>query len=522
MEPCRQVKSMNRLRKHPLRQRMPEVWAMIFTLFWSLSGHALDTSLPFIQGKPGIGAKRSGQDVVGAPAARSRTQLLGALPAASAFELDRITTQRREMDSKRVMVGIARPAAFKQMILSADHWTRSADSGWETGFHASSLGAKGLRARLIVSGLNQSLSADFHGRKSAPGQRVTLASEPVGNFTAFWTPFTEGETQYITLRSHADSPPASLAVTMDLISHWPADVKEAVATTGMSATCEEDVACVPNPSAAYLNAIRSTARLSFVENGQSYLCTGTLLSDGDTASEAPYVLTAAHCIDSAATAATLVSFWRFEAPTCGAKNAADYVQVSGGARLLHANSATDVSLLMLNQLAPVGAYFAGWDPNPPSAGESGIALHHPRGDVKKVSVAQLVGATGGSDGAMFTSVAWLAGTTEPGSSGAGLFTLAGSEYRLRGALLGGTASCLTSGQPQNIANRDLFSRLDTDYPRLKSLMLEGPKPLSDYSDVWSAPDETGWILNIRQAADRTCSWFGIPTMRKANRSGMSR
>lgn len=470
---------------------------------------AAEVTLPFpaVSGKAQVGAKAltAKQEAPPIPsnAASSARNSLGTLPALSNAELGQVIAQQEELRSKRFLVGIARDgSSFRTLRLDAKDWIRAADGSWEAGFNLTSAGARGLRSRISIAGTFPQLDVDFHGQKLAPGQRMYWDRDTLVNAAGVWSPVTLGETQYVALRMPGAAPP-SLIVTVHAVSHWFTDFKESIASTGASASCQEDVACVPNPSAAYQNAVRSTARLSYVENGQSYVCTGTLLSDGDQSSEAPYILTAAHCIDSPAAAATLVTFWNFEARSCGAKSAGDYVQVAGGARLLHTNANSDVSLLMLNQLAPVGAYFAGWDANPPQSGESGISLHHPRGDLKKVSVAQLVASGGNGSPTNFSTVAWLSGTTEPGSSGAGLFTLAGNEYRVRGTLLGGTATCGTSGQPQHAANRDLYSRLDADYPRLKALMLSGPKPLSDYSDVWSSPEETGWLLNIRQTSDQT-------------------
>lgn len=485
--------------------RPPTILGMIGLILCFLPTGILganEIALPAIPGKSQIGMKREVTPSEIPPAPERAGPSIGSFPVLSAAELGQAISQKEEFTSKRLLVGIARDGnLLKTLRIDAQSWARSADGSWATSFNLTSSGARGLRSRLTISGAFEQLTVDFHGSPLASGQRMHWDRDPLVNAQGIWSPLTLGDKQIITLRTTAPQPP-SLAVTALGVSHWFTDLKESSAQVGMAASCQEDVACVPNPSVAYQNAVRSTARLSYIENGQSYVCTGTLLSDGDQTSESPYILTAAHCIDSAAAAATLVTFWNFEARACGAKSAGEYIQVTGGARLLHTNSNSDVTLLMLNQLAPAGAHFAGWDPNPPQAGDSGISLHHPRGDLKKVSVAQLVGGSATAGASNFSSVAWLSGTTEPGSSGAGLFTLSGNEYRLRGTLLGGTATCSTSGQPQHAANRDLYSRLDADYPRLKTLMLSGPKPLSDYSDVWSSPDETGWLLNIRQTSDQ--------------------
>lgn len=72
-------------------------------------------------------------------------------------------------------------------------------------------------------------------------------------------------------------------------------------------------------------------------------------------------------------------------------------------------------------------------------------------------------------------VGWLIGTTEGGSSGSGLFTIAASgAYELRGGLYGGFASCANDGDLGNTNNRDYYSRLDQDFAWMSTWLLSGP------------------------------------------------
>jgi hypothetical protein len=128
--------------------------------------------------------------------------------------------------------------------------------------------------------------------------------------------------------------------------------------------------------------------------------------------------------------------------------------------------------------------------------------------VKKVSLGQALDAIG-STGASYTPVAWTTGSTEGGSSGSGLFTLEGGEYVLRGALRGGSASCQTSGQVDDPANRDFYSRLDLAAPTLAKWLSTAPSPLDDYSGLWWDPDEPGWGVSVVQTPDNRvfAAWF---------------
>jgi len=241
------------------------------------------------------------------------------------------------------------------------------------------------------------------------------------------------------------------------------------------------------------------AKLLYTENGVTYLCTGTLVSDADRASQVPYLLTAAHCMGSQAAAASLNTFWFFQSPSCGDKTAASYKQLSGGASLLFADNDTDVALVRLHDAAPEGAWFAGWDTGTLASGSAIISLHHPAGDVTKVSLGQSLDPVGAPP-ASFTGVAWTTGTTEGGSSGSGLFTFDGADYVLRGALRGGSASCVSSGSVADPANRDYFSRLDLASAALAKWLEAPAGPLDDYGGLWFEADEPGWGLSIVQDA----------------------
>jgi hypothetical protein len=78
-----------------------------------------------------------------------------------------------------------------------------------------------------------------------------------------------------------------------------------------------------------------------------------------------------------------------------------------------------------------------------------------------------------SDGTSFANVRYSIGSTEPGSSGAGLVTLGatGSFYELRGGLFAGNASCSRTN------GHDVYSRLDVALPFLaRYLMPDAPNP----------------------------------------------
>src|SRR5258708_5956235 len=193
-----------------------------------------------------------------------------------------------------------------------------------------------------------------------------------------------------------------------------------------------------------------------------------------------------------AVAATLVTLWFFEETSCGGSPAA-YRQLSAGAQLIYADARSDVMLLRLNDTPPPGAYYAGWNPNPIATGVGVTTFHHPRGDLKKVSTGAMAGFGPPTVGAPdFIEVRWVRGTTEPGSSGAPVFTNDGAGYSLRGGLWGGAAMC---SSPDGL---DYFSRLDRAFPAIQRYLDPTFAPFANFTDLWWDPSESGWGINLIQ------------------------
>ncbi|HEX6084094.1 MAG TPA: hypothetical protein VF266_06190, partial [Thermoanaerobaculia bacterium] len=99
---------------------------------------------------------------------------------------------------------------------------------------------------------------------------------------------------------------------------------------------------------------RATALLLFVKNGGVGQCTGTLINgpDGDR-----QLLTANHCIRTAAEAASVEAFWDFRTSACG--GAGMTYTKTAGATLLTTSATTDVTLLRMTSL-PSGRWLMGW------------------------------------------------------------------------------------------------------------------------------------------------------------------
>jgi hypothetical protein len=410
-------------------------------------------------------------------------------------------------DDKRTRIGTSRDVAVDSESGPAAplQWIAAPGGGQVARIALTSPNAGAMRVGLTVRSLPRGTELRVTGSDAGSvvigplsGSDVAAVARERGQF---WTPVTSGETQIVELWIPAGAQAGDVMVSAQMASHLdgrPADMFKATGA-GASGSCNKDVACTASSDPAMAQAARSVAKMVYTENGSTYLCTGTLVSDGDTASQVPYLYTAAHCVDSQAVAATLNTFWFYEASGCGG-SAKSFRQLSGGASLVYANAARDVALLKLADAAPEGGWFSGWDATPIQAGEALLALHHPAGDLKKASIGQAVTTTSFS----YSSAAWTVGTTEGGSSGSGLFTRSGAEYVLRGGLRGGSASCQSSGDVANTANRDLYSRLDLEAESLATWLKAAPAaaatPAENFTGMWWNPSEPGWGASLMQGA----------------------
>jgi hypothetical protein len=196
--------------------------------------------------------------------------------------------------------------------------------------------------------------------------------------------------------------------------------------------CEVDASCYSDPEK---NAV---ARILFNNNGP-YVCTGTLLNDL-AQDRTPYFLTANHCVSSQAVAQTVEAYWFYQTTSCNSGVLRSWIHSPPGANLLATQGANDFSFIRLQNNAPGGAFFSGWTAAAQSTGTSVFGLHHPDGYIPPAINSYLrksIGTITNTNEACLGlvngyAVGWTSGTSEPGSSGSGLFTSNG--HYLVGAL----------------------------------------------------------------------------------------
>ncbi len=413
------------------------------------------------------------------------------LPPVSPQELDAM--RQRRSRSKAHMIGFGRPlpAPFRDDVLSGLRWNEHEDGSKSALVSIRSPGAVALRAELDLSRIPPGLGFRYFAL-SAPGPSPQVISYDTGPAGAMarqarpaeqgarhlvWTPLTAGDNLGIEVHVPASIDPEELALPVPRVSHiteFPLFAPTTKDASGLdnSSSCQIDVACRNSPT---WNTVKdAVAKLTFVNEGFSFLCTGTLLIDQEEGSWIPYVLTADHCINTPAAAASLNSFWFFQRSICGGPVDLG-TQLSAGAWLLDSGDFSDFSLLELAEPAPGGALFAGSN-TATSVFQPVSGIHHPSGDVKMIAFGSITGASNcreaGNCGFNDIEVLWSEGHTEGGSSGSGIFNPSG---QLVGTLWGGSSSC---GAQNEVFGVDAYGRFADTLPRVERFLNRSAESLT--------------------------------------------
>ena len=236
--------------------------------------------------------------------------------------------------------------------------------------------------------------------------------------------------------------------------------------------CEINVNCSPVGD-LWQDEKKGVARIYVVEGNSGGYCTGSLINNTSQDCK-PYFLTALHCGVSA-TAANMTQwkfYFKYEAPSCTNPSTAgtldDYF-ITGCLRIADSgdnggDSGSDFLLVKLgsstneatiiNNLksANFSAYWNGWNANT-AATTGGVGIHHPAGDIKKISTFSGSTISAGWNGNGLSShwrQSWTSnsnghGVTEGGSSGSPLFN--NSQGYIIGTLTGGSSFCNSPTSP---------------------------------------------------------------------------
>jgi lysyl endopeptidase len=282
------------------------------------------------------------------------------------------------------------------------------------------------------------------------------------------------------------------------VTHAYRDILRFAKGLGDSGSCNNNVICPEGDP--WRAQIRSVAIITV---GGSGLCTGQMINNCAQDGE-PYFLTARHCLPSNQNVGNWVYRFNWNSPSCPLNQNGPTNQTVSGSQLLAQNAGSDVALIKFNNPVPTGynVHFTGWDKSG-VAPTSSTAIHHPSGDVKKISFDTDPAVNGTFGGAQCWRILnWEDGTTEGGSSGSGLWNQDGL---LVGQLYGGQASC-------SFNVNDYYGKFNVSYPFLQQWLGNCGDQLGGYpsavgvaevlrkgNGLTIAPNPTNGLLNITLA-----------------------
>ncbi len=399
-------------------------------------------------------------------------------------------------DSKQKLEKLLRIGVVRQLALPLDPISDSA-------FY--SIAEGDVRVAAIVSPGSLRTRLHFQSMSLPTGARVFVYSmsdpdEFYGPYEGrgasddgtFWTPPLTGEGVVIEYFTPAGLTFGDLPFRISEVSH---NYKDLPRSTDSAGACNLEV------PAEWGNVAKSVGLLDFMTGGFEALCTGTLLSDSDLNSD-HQVLTANHCISTQSEAQSVTVYWNYnsgDVPPGG-------TPITQGADLLVTGTASDFTLLRLTGSLPGGLFFSGWDANPVVASTSVTGIHHPQASHKRISFGTTNSdCAAGLPGpcANFTGVTWNQGTTEPGSSGSGLWTGTSANAMLVGTLTGGFASC------NSPTGSDFYGRFSVTYPNIVGFLTNScVSGINPTSQSFSA---NGGTDSITVTAPAGCNWTSSST-----------
>jgi hypothetical protein len=222
---------------------------------------------------------------------------------------------------------------------------------------------------------------------------------------------------------------------------------------GASGSCEVNVNCSEGDN--YRNQQRGVCRIYLIMDSYSAgWCTGTLINNTNM-DKKPYIISAAHCVQSLSSSSYynyFVFYFNYETSGCSNPTTEPTSRTMTGATLkaydnTFGQTGSDFLLMQLKSAVPqsYNPYWCGWTRST-TASTSGVGIHHPAGDVKKISTyttALQTSSYSSNPNPTHWKVAWAQttngyGVTEGGSSGSALFNAQG---KIVGTLSGGYSSC---------------------------------------------------------------------------------
>ena len=376
-----------------------------------------------------------------------------------------------------LQIGVGRelPAADRVDLAATTAWTALPGGGRVASFSVRSPGAVAIRAAVTAT-LPEGAVLRFFGFGDSPGRYPVVKND----VEMRWSPTVPGDTIGIEIELPPLMHESEVSLRVVRVSHLYRSASSA-RDSNTDSCSRVEVACKMLPACPNGAVARTIVTYP---SGVTGACTGTSVNSNrarDDNLDAPYFLTAAHCIASQAVADTLETRWFYQYDSCETpRDASDFIELHGGADIVEVDTDTDSTLLRLRDALPNNACLAGWNARVGwTAGTDVTSLHHADGDPKQWAGGR-IGSTGfhSDDGRDLIEVVWNEGFTLGGSSGSGLFTTLDGNDVLIGVLSAGTQCVAGVGQ------LDSFGRFDRFYDNHAGAHLQhdDPPPEDDHGD----------------------------------------
>lgn len=395
-------------------------------------------------------------------------------PIVAAFsDEEKASVDRISPDDAPMRVGLVRSLSVdvsfddlkmsqvRKGILTRPHGALSptADGGYVYSAMISSPGATGVRVHFKGFNLPESTSLYLYNEAGQVFGPYT-GKGPQGD-GEFWSHTVIGEYVLVQLRSVGEITNDDLRKTAFRVAGV-AHIRPGF----LSGFCSYNHDCVENASCVGSSpadpARMAVALMQWTSGAWVYICSGGLLADTDESSVIPYFLTANHCISRSRDARNMEAFFQLIA-ACGQTNCDELFSNHPqelrtlGATIKDTHKLTDHTLMTLNQPAPDGSSYLGWNATPIAFtdGTQLFRISHPSGAPQAYSeheVDIIRTACGGWPRGNYIYSRDLHGTTEGGSSGSPLLNLSG---QVVGQLTGG---CGSGGE--NFCDYESYSTVD--------------------------------------------------------------
>ena len=265
---------------------------------------------------------------------------------------------------------------------------------------------------------------------------------------------------------------------------------------GNSGNCHNNVIC---PVAADWQVEKRSVVLILLGGS---LCSGSLVNN--TANDGtPYILTANHCTPTNNNVSNWVFYFNHESSTCSGNTGPTNNSISG-ATFKAKRAASDFALVEMNDTPPSSwnVQYAGWDATGSTNISNTVGIHHPAGDVKKISFDNDAPMAFNDQGTYVWYISeWEDGVTEGGSSGSPLFD---PNHRIIGQLYAGTSDC--NGTNEN-DGYDIYGRFDVSW--------DAGNAINTRLKEWLDPLNTGQLVldgypegSVEYALDATLMSIG--------------